>query len=202
VDGLTAIAPAMKRSRVVTLPATAKSAVDAGLAFIVSIVAPCFFCVAAVVAAPVPATLEYQVKASYLYNFMRFVSWPEQGLPRDGTFNLCVVGASRFGSGLDALAGEPVDGRSIAVHKLPSVADARSARCQLLFAADVDGGSPVINEWGLLTVGETPGFLERGGIINLVEVQGRIRFEINQEAAKRAGLTMSSRLLRLAMEPR
>lgn len=188
----------MKRSRVVTLRGTAKSAV----AFIVSGVLPWFFCVAVVVAAPVPAPLEYQVKASYLYNFMRFVSWPEQGLPRDGTFNLCVVGATRFGSGLDVLAGEPVDGRSIAVHKLASVADARSARCQLLFAPGVDWGSPVINERGLLTVGETPGFLERGGIINLVEVQGRIRFEINLEAAKRAGLTMSSRLLRLAMEPR
>ncbi len=59
-----------------------------------------------------------------------------------------------------------------------------------------------MSEPGLLTVGETPGFLEHGGIINLVEVQGRIRFEINQEAAKRAGLTVSSRLLRLAMERR
>lgn len=179
----------------------AKAVLWAGLTRVAGGALLCFFGVVPVDAMPAQdSPLEYQVKASYLYNFMRFVSWPENGLPRDGRFNLCVVGADRFGNGLETLAGEPIEGRPIALRKFASAAEARGAHCQLLFVAGAEGASSAISESGLLTVGETPGFLERGGIINLVEVQGRIRFEINQEAAKRAGLTLSSRLLRLAME--
>ena len=59
--------------------------------------------------------------------------------------------------------------------------------------------APMPLERGLLTVGESPGFIERGGIINLVEVDGHIRFQINQKAARQAGLIVSSRLLTLAL---
>lgn len=163
----------------------------------------CSICISAAPAAPVEdLPLEYQVKAAYLYNFMRFVTWPVHALPRNGKFNLCVVGADRFGRALETLAGELVEGRPITVHKLANVADSRGAQCQLLFAAGADWGPSIESEAGLLTVGESLGFLERGGVINLVEVRGRIRFEVNQDAAKRAGLTLSSRLLRLAMERR
>ena len=161
-------------------------------------------CLALLVAAlPAQAqapSLEYQVKASYLYNFARFVTWPDEVFAGDGKFNLCVVGAERFGPALDALAGEHVEGRAIALQRLERAAQARAARCHMLFIANVAeaeaasaGAGP-----GVLTVGETPGFLARGGIINLIEIGGRIRFEINQPAAQQARLVVSSRLLSLA----
>lgn len=147
--------------------------------------------------------LEYQVKASYLYNFARFITWPEDVVGRQGNFNLCIVGAERFGSALDALAGERLNGHTIAVHRLEQAGQARPARCHLLFVArGRDAGSTGGTERGLLTIGETPGFLERGGIINLVEVNGRIRFEIHQPAARQAGLVVSSQLLSLAVGQR
>ncbi len=145
--------------------------------------------------------LEYQIKASYLYNFMQFIAWPKDAFGADGKFNLCVVGAERFGTALDALASERVEGREIVVRRLEHAARARAAQCHLLFVAA--GSDPtfteIIDTRGMLTIGEAPGFLEHGGVINLVEVRGRIRFEINQPAARQAGLVVSSRILTLAV---
>ena len=145
--------------------------------------------------------LEYQVKASYLYNFARFIDWPNDVLD-SGTFNLCVVGAERFGRTLDQLAGERIDGHELVIRRLERVAAAHSARCHMLFIGTVDAAAqgPIAAERGVLTIGEAPGFVERGGMINLVEVRGRIHFQINHKAAKQAGLVVSSRLLDLAMK--
>ena len=144
------------------------------------------------------AVLEYQVKASYLYNFMRFIAWPSDVFGDEGKFQLCVLGAERFGAALTQIAGERVEGREIVIRRLEQGAQARAAQCHMLFVAAGTDAQDVAPEHGMLTVGETPGFLTRGGMINLIEVQGRIRFEINQSAAQRAGLVVSSRLLDLA----
>ncbi|MBI3896670.1 MAG: YfiR family protein [Gammaproteobacteria bacterium] len=147
------------------------------------------------------APLEYQVKASYLYNFMRFIDWPDDAFAADGAFNLCVSDLSRFGAALDALAGEQIDGHTIHVRSVDSPAAVRATHCHLLFvsAAKEIVWMPLAPERGLLTVGESREFTQHGGIINLLEVQGRIRFQINHPVAERAGLVISSRLLNLAM---
>lgn len=147
--------------------------------------------------AQVPS-LEYQVKASYVYNFLQFVTWPADIFGSTDRFNLCVVGAERFGGALDAFRGERVDGREIAVRRLERPEQARAQRCHLLFIGGGVDTNAVEVERGVLTVGEAAGFLERGGMINLVEAHGHIRFEINRTAAEKAGLTISSRLLSLA----
>ncbi len=146
------------------------------------------------------APLEYQVKASYLYNFIQFIEWPKDAFSGQG-FNLCVVGAERFGAALDGFAGERIEGHEITVRRLARASQARATRCHLLFVAA--GLEPLpaeaSSQHGLLTIGETPDFLAQGGIINLVEMRGRIRFEISQPAAHRAGLNVSSRILSLAV---
>lgn len=143
-------------------------------------------------------SLEYQVKASYLYNFIQFVTWPSDAFPDNGKFNLCVVRAERFGTALDALEQERVEGRPIALHRLSDLDHARAIRCHLVFYS---GETPeaIAAQRGRLTIGEASGFLKQGGIINLIESGGRIRFEINQQAARDAGLQMSSKLLSLAV---
>lgn len=145
-----------------------------------------------------PVGLEYQVKASYLYNFVRFVTWPAGAFGGSGKFNLCIVGAERFGDALNALVGERVESHEIVIRRLGDGTQARAARCHALFFTAGTETADFSVDSGVLTVGEAPGFLERGGIINLVEVQGRIRFEINQPAARKAGLVVSSRLLSLS----
>src|SRR5258706_2659641 len=101
--------------------------------------------------------LEYQVKASYLYNFARFITWPEDAFVGDGKFNLCAVGADRFGTALDALTGERVEGRAILVRRLERAAQARGARCHLLFIGAGTDGDPaaVASERAVLTIGES-----------------------------------------------
>jgi hypothetical protein len=146
-----------------------------------------------------PVTLEYQVKASYLYNFAQFVAWPDDVFGGDGRFRLCVFGAERFGNALDSIAGERVQGHEIVVQRLDREASARTMRCHLVFLAAGVADTVPLGERGMLTVGETPGFLGRGGVINLIQVQGRVRFEINQQAARQAGLVVSSRILSLAV---
>lgn len=146
-----------------------------------------------------PPSLDYQVKASYLYNFTQFIEWPADVFAATGHFNLCVIGLWRFGDALEPLRGERVQGRELVVRTVDSVDQAVVARCHLLFVPAARTRAVPI-ERGLLTVGETPRFLARGGMVNLVELRGRIRFEINARAAEQAGLGVSSRLLRLALD--
>ena len=143
--------------------------------------------------------LEYRVKAAYLYNFVRFVEWPPAA--RQGPVTICIVGSNPFGDVLsDTIRGETHEGRALTMRVVTSA----DSDCAVLFVPRGAGmpslratqGSPT------LTVGESPSFIEDGGIVNFVREGANVRFEINEEAARRAGLRISSRLLRLARPPR
>jgi len=145
-------------------------------------------------AAEVP--LEYRVKAAYLFNFTRFVEWPDE--PSDTTpLRICVASENPFGTILEeTIRGERVNGRPLQARVV------RQPRgCHVLFIPRGVAGDPYLRATRgrpVLTVGETPDFLRSGGIVNFVLEDGKIRFEIERDAAARANLTISSRLLRLA----
>jgi hypothetical protein len=147
-------------------------------------------------------SLEYQVKAAYLFNFVKFVEWPSRALPPGSDLRVCVLGADPFGSILDdTLRGEAWNGHRLVLVRLPSAADAR--RCHVLFVSRAEQGRVRealgrVGRESVLTVSETPSFLDRGGIINFVVQENRVRFDVNLGAAARAGLTVSSKLLRVA----
>lgn len=143
---------------------------------------------------------EYEVKAAFLYNFARFVDWPEETAATD--LALCVLGTDPFGPALDALAGKEVQGRRLSVRRIDSGGD--WSACHMLFVPESEQSrlDTLLGEFaahhGILSVSDINGFAGRGGIIELVLDQNRVRFAINVEAATRAGLTVSSKLLRLA----
>lgn len=146
------------------------------------------------------APLEYRVKAAYLFNFTKFVDWPAGAMSEGAPFTICLAGNNPFASALeDTIRGETVAGRS-----LQSRLAQNNEACQVLFVPhDVDP-VPLLKRartQPVLTVGESPDFLRHGGIINFIRDGGKVRFEISQEAATRAQLRISSRLLRLAREP-
>jgi hypothetical protein len=146
------------------------------------------------------APLEYRVKAAYLFNFTKFVEWPAGAMSEGAPFTICVAGNNPFDTALEeTIRGETASGRS-----LQSRPAEGSETCQVLFVPhDVDP-VPLLKRTRMqpvLTVGESPDFLRLGGIINFVRDGGKVRFEISQEAATRAQLRISSRLLRLAREP-
>jgi hypothetical protein len=156
-------------------------------------------CVAMTPLAAQEASLEYQVKAAYLYNFVKFIEWPTAA--RQGPLTICTAGTNPFGTTLEELVrGESIEGRAIAAR----VIQGPQADCDVVFVPrGVAAGEYLraARNAPVLTVGESPDFVAQGGIINFVRDAGMIRFEIDQAAARRAGLQISSRLLRLAREP-
>lgn len=143
---------------------------------------------------------EYQVKAAYLYNFGKFVTWPP-GQP-SGIFTLCVLGRDPFGTDLDTvIANATIGDRKIVAKRISDVAD--SGSCQIVFvstseASQLDKILPVLAKHHALTVSDMPRFAERNGVIQFVMDSGRVRFEVNQTAAENAGVALSSQLLKVA----
>lgn len=150
---------------------------------------------------------EYDVKAAFLYNFVKFVEWPASAFHDDRSpIEICVYGTDPFGASLeDVVKGESVAGRALSIRR-PSGFSGFDG-CHVLFVAASERGkvSEVLAAAGsraMLTVGDSDGFLRAGGMINFVLDEGRVRFLINPAAAERARLTISSKLLRLATNPR
>jgi hypothetical protein len=145
-------------------------------------------------------SLERNVKAAYLYNFAKFVAWPEPAPSSE--FRICVVGDPAFAAAVDDLIkGENAAGRQL-VRREPATPEA-ARECQILFIGSqaTDNGTGLLNavrRSPVLTVGDAPGFLERGGAIRFVTEDDRARFDISPAAADLAGLKISSKLLRVA----
>jgi hypothetical protein len=146
-------------------------------------------------------TIENEVKAAYLFHFTKFVRWPAASNPAD-PFRLCVAGDPDFAAALDAvIAGESADGRPLVRLDGNSAETART--CQILYIGphSPDGGRALlaaVRGQPVLTVGNAPGFSEQEGMIHFVVSEGRVRFDVNLAAAQRAGLQVSSKLLRVA----
>jgi hypothetical protein len=147
---------------------------------------------------------EYQVKAAFLYNFAKFVEWPGGAFENQSeSLVVCVLGEDPFGRALDeVVGGKKIDGRALAVRR---ISDARQAKgCRMLFVSSSEPRSvlsvlAILNEAGVLTVGESDSPASAGMIINFILDGGKIRFAINTAAAERGKLRFSSRLLSLAI---
>jgi hypothetical protein len=149
---------------------------------------------------------EYQIKAAFLLNFTKFIEWPA-GEGASSTFSICVVGEDPFGPVLDQLVdGETVGGRKIAVRRIRAQGSADAAgSCEILYVAKQEQNIQSVLAGagaGVLTVGEGDNFLDAGGMIAFVLENRRVRFNIDQGAARKAGLKLSSRLLAVARSVR
>lgn len=146
---------------------------------------------------------DYDVKAAYLYNFGRFVEWPaEVTAAQSGHFTVCVLGQDPFGPSLDTtLAGETIGGKRIVAKRISNPQE--SDDCRILFLSPTEGGHlkkivAELDKKAVLTVSDIPQFAQLGGMIQFVLEGKRVRFEVNLAATQRAGLTLSSELLKVA----
>ena len=158
----------------------------------------------ALAAAPAPAQpSEQAVKAAFIPKFARYVQWPQARHPgpRD-PFHLCVIGRDPFGTILDrAAASEQIEGRAVTVRRLPSADGA--AGCHLAF---VRGATPTDTTRLLLALRAQPVLTitdsrvgPQRGMIHFTVAGGRVRFFVDDAAAAERGLSISSRLLALAL---
>lgn len=146
---------------------------------------------------------EYEVKAAFLFNFGKFIEWPKDSFQaRDPVFVIGVLGTDPFGGVLDQISqGGIIRGKPVRIRRFNTLRDLN--RCHVLFISRSESASlsEIVSTLGrdpVLTVGDSEGFLRSGGAIGLFLAEGKVRFAINLKATERAGLTVSSKLLRLA----
>ena len=149
---------------------------------------------------------DYQVEATYLYNFSQFVQWPADSTKAANSFNICVLGQDPFGPVLNAILGdETIAGKSVVARQIPTLPEA--LHCQVLFISSSESGRlkeilTTLRGASVLTVSDLPQFTQRGGMVQFVLVQDRVRFEVNLAATQSARLTLSSELLKVAINVR
>ncbi len=146
---------------------------------------------------------EYQVKAAFLYNFAKFVRWPDEAFAQTNSpLVIGILGEDPFGSNLElAIKGKSINGHPLALRAVESPAEMK--QCHVLFVCqnpkrNLAQTLATIQTNSILTVSETEHFCEAGGMINLFMEGAKVRFEINDAAATRARLAISSKLLNVA----
>jgi hypothetical protein len=167
-----------------------------------------WLCLAILVVPTLAATAEssaseYAVKAAMIYKITKFVSWPEAAFVRaDSPLNICMAEDSPFKEAMHSL-----QGRKVKRHKVEIITfkdfSAVQAQCQVLVvshkkARQVGAMINGIGDRPILTIGDSEGFAEQGGIIGLEQEQSRVSFAINVDASERVGLQISAQLLQLA----
>jgi hypothetical protein len=171
--------------------------VDRALALLISLAGVCW------ASAQTSPTSEYQVKAAFLFHFAQFVDWPPEAF-KDAASPLtyCTAGEDPFHGALEAsLNGKMIGARPVRVIHFRQVQEIQG--CQIVFL-----GTPEkklmsamlgnLRASPILTVGESEGFVQGGGMIGFFLEDNKVRFDINLDAAEHAKLKISARLLALA----
>jgi len=150
-----------------------------------------------------PRPTDYDVKAAYLYNFGQFVEWPAKvTAAKTSPFSICVLGQDPFGRSLDEiLARTTIGNQSVAARRISHPQE--SVDCRILFISSSEAHRlnkiiDALDNTAVLTVSDIPQFSQHRGMIQFVLEGNRVRFEVNLSATQRAGLTLSSELLKVA----
>lgn len=148
-------------------------------------------------------TREFQIKAAFLYNFAQFVEWPPRTFASaESPLVIGVLGLDPFGGFLDDLVkGERVNGRALVIQRYRDIGDIGA--CHVLFVSGSEGHrieeiAEYLKGRSILTVCDWEAYARQGAIVWFVMERNRVRLRINLDAAKAAGLTISSKLLRSA----
>jgi hypothetical protein len=149
------------------------------------------------------ANTEYRTKANFISKFPSFIDWPMEAIaPGPAPFSICVLGDYPFGISLSELtAGQTFRNHRYEVRWIHNSVDSRS--CQLLFVSKSELKRysqlfETLRGQMVLTVGETPDFLDAGGVIAFAMPGETLQFDVNLAAATKAHLKISSQLLALA----
>ncbi len=163
---------------------------------------------------------EYQIKAAFLYNFVKFTDWPGESAADSNDPNtvdsnepitIGIIGEDPFGDAFEPVKDKRVKGRTIVLKRFKGLEESKQSneqiegvrKCRLLFVCRSQKKQlgqiiDLVKDRPVLTVADMEGFLESGGMINFIMEDNKVRFEVNLAAARHAGLRINSRLLGLA----
>ena len=150
-----------------------------------------------------PPPTMHQVQAAFLFNFAKFVTWPDDTFERSGnTMIIGILGEDPFGAILEeTVRDKTIMGRKLSVKRFGRVQDAMNSHILFLSASE-EGRLPqtikALEKTTVLTVSDMDQFAERGGMVAFTAEDQKVRFNVNVGAVDRAGLKMGSQLLKLA----
>ena len=180
------------------------------------------FLLTATQSAPADDTIvpEYQIKAAFLYNFLKFVEWPKAKIGESNEpIIVSIIGQDVFQDAFDSIKNKTLEDRKIAIKKFegieelqkedskkkysqhPQIETIRKSHLLFICPSEKKYTADILKSvkgHNILTVADTQSFLEAGGIINLMMEEKKVRFEINMVSAKEADIQIRSQLLRLA----
>ena len=148
------------------------------------------------------ADVEYEVKAALLYKAIKFVHWPDSAFTHPSApVNVCILGDDPFGQAMDPISGLPLHGRAVQVIRFAAL-DEHVADCQVLFIAGSESDRlttifAAVKNKPVLTISEIDRFAELGGVMNFSARYNRIRFEVNADMVRRAGLEINAQFMRM-----
>ena len=152
--------------------------------------------------AQTPGANEFQIEAVFLFNFSQFVVWPPTAFADENDpFVICLLGTDPFGAYLDdTVRDETVNRRRLLVKRYRRAEEVDN--CHILFISKSEAGrlsEALVRLQGrsVLSVSDADNFGRRGGMVRFVVERNHVRLRVNVEAAKKAGLTISSKLLRV-----
>lgn len=147
---------------------------------------------------------EYKVKAAYLYNFAKFIRWPDSAFQdTEAPLVIGVLGTNYFNGALQPLASKNVRNRVIAIKHFKTLSEVKN--CQLLYISkseqqNLDMILKKLATQSILTVGDFKNFVDLGGIIQFVNRRNRLRFSINLTVASQNNIQIEAQLLSLAAD--
>jgi hypothetical protein len=180
-------------------PATPRSASGRGRCCAVVVLAAVLLCTATGRAQDVQ---ESSLKAAFIYSFAKFTDWPQDAPPPAATFAACVLGDNPIRDALDRVVkGRQLSGRAISVSQVKL--DGKLRSCHLLYVTGVTPAQvaaivAAVRGAPVLTISDVDDFAQEGGIAQMFVENGKMRFDLNLEVARRSGLQLSSKLLALA----
>ena len=145
---------------------------------------------------------ESKVKVSFIYNFAKFIDWPEEKISNKN-FSICTLGGEDLYSSLDYLSkSKKIKSKTILIRKNPSLNKLKT--CNILFVGSSESENLnnillKLKGFPVLTIGDTEGYEWRGVGINLCQVNKNLRFKINNKVLLNTGLAASSELLKLGI---
>ncbi len=144
----------------------------------------------------------YMIKAAFIYNFTKFVIWPQQDSNLGAvSFNVCILGDDRLTAAANTIQGKSVQGKDLQIKIITNAEE--NSECEIIFLAISDTEQlqqalESIKGASVLSIGDSRDFVDNGGIIGLFVENNKVRFDINSLAADDNGLKINSRLLELA----
>jgi len=154
-------------------------------------------------AAAADGSTDAQVKAGFVYNFAKFTEWPASAFASpQAPIRLCLSGVDETqAKAFAGIEGKPVQGREVKIKRSPTSAEI--GECNILYVGDEEprraqAALQAARNASVLTVSDSDGFADSGGVIGLFYADNRIQFEVNLGAAQRAGLKIASQVLKIA----